>query len=97
MKLVITKSTSKGKKYTAVFHEGSGTRKTIHFGSATSQTFVEGASQQKREAYLARHKVNKRFDNDPMTAHTLSKDILWGESKSITENIRNFKRKFNLE
>ncbi len=95
MKLVITKSKLKDKKYTAVFHCCSGKKKTIHFGQEGSQTFVEGASEQKREAYLKRHKVNEDW-NDPMTAGALARWLLWNE-RSIQENIKNFKKKFGLE
>jgi hypothetical protein len=36
-----------------------GKKRSIHFGSNVSKTFVEGASMQKRNNYLNRHSVNE--------------------------------------
>ena len=97
MKLVIKKSTAKGKKYTATFvSQETGKTKVVHFGSDVSQTYVEGASKEKRRAYLARHAVNSRLDNTPTSPHSLSLHLLWGESTSLAENLKAFKRKFSL-
>lgn len=90
------------KKMTAVFCKckkkleckGSNT-KTVHFGQKGSETYTEGASKQKRDAYLARHKVNESWD-EPTTAGSLSSNILWGATTSLTKNIAAFKKKFNL-
>ena len=96
MKLVIKKSATKGKKYTATFVSPDGKTKVVHFGSDVSQTYVEGASKEKRRAYLARHAVNSRLDNTPTSPHSLSLHLLWGESTSLAENLKAFKRKFSL-
>jgi len=95
MKLVITKSTSKGKKYTAVFHEGSGTRKTIHFGSSNHEDYTTHHDKERRQRYLGRHRKNENWAS-PMSAGSLSRWILWGDSTSIQENIKNFKKRFSL-
>jgi hypothetical protein len=56
--------------------------KTIHFGQKQSQTYIEGASEQKRNAYRARSSkiTNKKGEYTyliPFTNNYLSYHILW--------------------
>ena len=37
-------------------------KRTIHFGSKTSRTYVEGASKEDRLNYIKRHKVRENWD-----------------------------------
>jgi hypothetical protein len=87
----ITPSKKKDKRYKATFKDG----KTINFGSKGAKTYVDSATQQTKDAWLARHKVREHW-NDPKTAGSLARHILWGSSKSVKENIKTFKKKFNL-
>jgi len=95
MKLRITRSSAQGKKYTAVFHDNE-TRKTIHFGSANHEDYTTHHDKERRQRYLNRHRKNENWAS-PMSAGSLSRWILWGESTSIQQNIRKFKLKFNLQ
>lgn len=70
-------------------------RTKIHFGAKNSSTYVDHHDEKKRAAYIARHKVNEDF-NKPMTAGSLAKNLLWGASTSLRENIKTFKKRFNL-
>ena len=101
MKLISIKpSTVSGKKLTAKFcacKTGNNScpdkdKVTIHFGSATSTTYAEGASDEKRDAYIARHKVNENWDK--INAGSLSRYVLWSH-KSLKEGIAEFKRRFH--
>ena len=95
MKLVkIVPSTRQDKRMMAVFKDGEKER-TTHFGFRGGSTYIDNKSQQKRAAYIARHRVNENF-NDPDSAGALARWILWGRSTSLRENIKAFKRKFNL-
>lgn len=76
------------KKLIAVFDDG----KHISFGSKTSNTFAEGASDQKRAAYIKRHRVNEDFSK--IGPASLSRYILW-EKPSISAGVAEFKRRFN--
>jgi hypothetical protein len=67
--------------------------KTIHFGSAKSTTFVEGATDKKKENYLKRHAV--REDWTKVNAGSLSRFILW-DSNNIETNIKKYIKKFKL-
>ena len=96
MKIVIKKSSKKGKRLMATF-DG---KKTVHFGVEKPKigTYIDTGDKTLRKNYIARHEVReKKFYNDPMRAATLSRFILWGESDSLKRNIELYKKKFNLQ
>tara|TARA_R100001129_G_scaffold32781_2_gene22049 strand:+ start:2521 stop:2814 length:294 start_codon:yes stop_codon:yes gene_type:complete len=97
MKLLrIGKSTRAGKKMMAVF-EKDGKTKTIHFGATGYYDYTTtpvGEREKKKEAYIARHKVNENF-NDPDTAGSLARWILWNKP-TIKASIRDYKKKFGF-
>lgn len=70
-------------------------KKEVYFGASGYQDYTLGASDGDRLAYIARHRVNENWD-DPMTAGALSRYILWGANRDIKENIKAFKKKFNV-
>lgn len=69
--------------------------KTVHFGSEGSKTYLDHGDKKKREAYLARHKVNENW-TDPYSAGALSRFLLWGDSTSLEANHQAFMRKFGV-
>ena len=83
----IEPSNRKGKKYTAILSDG----KQIHFGLAGSNTYVDGASTQMRNAYLARHLANKTeqqlIQNLVLSPALLSAYILWN-TPDIDNNVK---------
>jgi hypothetical protein len=87
MKLVSVKQTPAGskKKLIAIFDDG----KVLQFGSKGSQTYAEGAPEQKKNAYLLRHKVNEDWSSH--TPAALSRWVLWS-AKSISEGIKNYNK-----
>jgi hypothetical protein len=93
MKVTITPSKLKGKKYTAYFEDDK-THKTIHFGAAGMSDYTLNKDPARRQRYLDRHRANEDW-NTPYTAGSLSRWILW-ETPSLTQNIALFKRRFNL-
>jgi len=102
MKLVsITPSSAKDKRYVAKFCLCSGKskccekdKKTINFGMKGGSTFIDHGDEKKKDAYIARHKVNENF-NDPLTAGALSRWVLWNKT-TLQASIADFKKKFNL-
>ena len=68
--------------------------KVVHFGSKGSSTFIDHKDEKKKEAYLARHKVNENW-NEPTSAGALSRWLLWNK-KSLSASISDFKKKFGL-
>jgi len=93
MKLTIKPSKNKLKKYDAVF-EGEGVHKTIPFGAKGYDDFTKTKNEDQKNLYIKRHTARENF-NDPMTAGSLSRWILWNKP-SLQESIKDFKRKFNI-
>tara|TARA_R110001592_G_scaffold147666_4_gene372152 strand:- start:1144 stop:1455 length:312 start_codon:yes stop_codon:yes gene_type:complete len=98
----VVKSDAKGKKYTAIFCLCKGAscckdsdKKKIHFGSEGMDDYTITKDKEQRDRYRARTKsvYNKA---QPVSASRLSGDILWGDSTSLQQNIKNYKKKYNL-
>ncbi len=67
--------------------------KKIHFGSPNGYTYVDGATEKTKENFLKRHsKLNE--DWTKINAGSLSRFILWGDSKNIETNITNYFKMF---
>jgi hypothetical protein len=90
----ITKSTRKGKRFLATFKDGT----KIHFGQDGATTYIDGASEAKREAYIARHGGGGRESwTNARTSGALARWLLWGPNKQLDANIRFFKLMFRLD
>lgn len=87
----VTASDRAEKRFKATFKDGT----TTHFGLKNPKegTFIDHGSKAKRSAYLARHNPNEHWAQ-PKTAGSLARHLLWGESKSLKENIAAFNRRF---
>ena len=70
-------------------------KRTIHFGSKTSITYVEGASKEDRLNYIKRHKVRENWNE--INAGSLSRFLLWGDSIDLHKNLKKHLKRFNLE
>jgi len=69
-------------------------KKKVHFGYKGGSTYIDHKDDKKKDAYIARHKVNENW-NDPTTAGALARYILWNK-KTLSESIADFKKRFNL-
>ena len=70
------------KRLKAVYKFKDGRTKTITFGQKNSKgTFADGSSEQKKDAYIARHKVRENW-NDKFSAGFLSRFVLWSEKSN---------------
>ena len=95
LKLVrIVKSPRPQKKWMAVFDKD-GRTITTHFGAAGYASYEKHKDKKRRSRYLQRHRARENW-NDPTSAGSLSRYILWGDSTSLKTNIASFKRKFRL-
>lgn len=88
VKMKLEASTRLDKRYVAVFKDGT----RVHFGQRGAHTYLDGASDEKRRAYIARHKVNEDW-TDPKKAGTLARYILW-EHRSLSRALTAFKERF---
>lgn len=100
MKLISIKpSTNNDKKLMATF-EINGRQRTTHFGAKGMMDYTKYYKQnkelakQKKDSYIARHKVNENW-NDPTSAGSLAKNILWN-LPTIEASIKDFKKRFGL-
>lgn len=93
--LKIGKSTREDKKMMAVFEMDDGGKKTTHFGAKGMDDYTITKDKEQRDRYHERHQKDLET-KDPTRAGFLSYYILWGDSTSKRENIKNYKKKFNL-
>lgn len=78
-------------KWVAVFADG----KRVPFGAVGYKDYTQHHDKLRRANYLSRHRSSESW-NDPKTAGSLSRWILWGDSTSLEANLRAFKRRFSL-
>jgi len=69
-------------------------KRTLHFGSDVGSTYIDVGDKVKRENYIKRHQVNE--DWDAVNAGSLSRYILWGDSKNINKNLLSYLERFNI-
>jgi len=94
MKIVsYEKSNRKDKKYKVTLDDG----KSYHFGLKDSVTYIEGATKEKRDAFLARHINNplekKLIENLIPSPALFSVYLLWN-TNSIDKNVQILNRKW---
>ena len=87
--MIVVKSNRKGKRF-MVEIKG----KTIHFGSDVGDTYIDHKDKNKRDKYIARHKV--REDWTKINAGSLSRYLLWGQHTNLQDNIKDYKKRFNI-
>lgn len=96
----VEKSHLEDKKWDAIFRDEKGEReKTVPFGAVgyIDYTMTRGDREDKirRELYRGRHKIDLAT-RDVTSPGYLSYFVLWGDSTSREENIRNYKKRFHL-
>jgi len=99
VKLVVSNSPKKEKRFKAVFTYDNGRTKTTHFGLKNPKkgTYIDHKDKEIRKNYRARHdKTEKKFHSDPTRASTLSRFVLWGEQTNLKDAVKSYKKKFNL-
>tara|TARA_R110000868_G_scaffold151474_1_gene375994 strand:- start:49 stop:342 length:294 start_codon:yes stop_codon:yes gene_type:complete len=96
VKVIIKKSDKSDKKYVAIFTRDNGRKKSTHFGASGMNDYTITGDKERRRLYRNRHKKDLNT-GDYMRAGYLSYYILWGDSKSIRQNINSYKNRFNLK
>ena len=96
MKLLSVKKSDKpNKKYVATFKKDDGKSKTTYFGAAGMDDYTLKKDKEARARYRARHEKDLKT-NDSTRAGYLSYFLLWGESTSLSQNIKAYKKRFKL-
>tara|TARA_R110002012_G_C11492272_1_gene596312 strand:- start:239 stop:556 length:318 start_codon:yes stop_codon:yes gene_type:complete len=89
-------SDKKNKRYVAKFENP---KRTTHFGMKPFKkgtTYLDGATDEKRNQYLARHKVDLAT-KDPTRAGFLSYYVIWGKSRSVKQNLKSYLSNFKIK
>jgi len=76
-------STRKDKRFSLTTPEG----KTLHFGSAGGETFIDHSNIRKKLNWVARHKTNPNWNNKNSPIY-YSRHLLWGEWDDLAKNIK---------
>ena len=72
---ILKKSEKKGKRFVIIMQD----RGHRHdFGSDVGKTFIDGRTEKEKEAWIARHRVNKNWDNKHSSIY-YSRMLLWTE------------------
>lgn len=96
-RLKIVLSTSRRHKYDAIFTQKDKKKTTkISFGDNRYEDYTQHHDKKRRELYISRHRKNEHWNNS-MSAGSLSRYILWGDSTNLNTNIRQFKKRFGYD
>lgn len=90
----IRKSSRKGKKYVARFQYPSGRKKTTHFGGRGYSDYTIHKDKNRKQLYLNRHRKRENW-NDPTTAGSLSRYLLWNKP-TLNSSFEDYKKRFGL-
>lgn len=92
----IQPSTTKEKKYMAIFYDKDKNKiKTTHFGAKGYEDLTIHKDLDRKKRYINRHRKRENW-NDPMSAGALSRYILW-QYPSFKKSVKYYKNKFNLK
>lgn len=91
----IKKSHRKDKKFDAVFETPQGRTKVTPFGAAGMSDYTKHKNKTRKQRYLNRHSGMGEHWNDPTTAGSLSRFVLWNK-KTLKASIADYKRRFHL-
>jgi hypothetical protein len=83
-------------KYVATFlNNETNRKKTVKFGGYGYDdytTFDKSIREERKERYIKRHAKDNL--NDALSAGSLSMYLLWGETPSIEDNLKNYLKRF---
>ena len=82
---ILRKSNRKGKRFEIIMHDHS-----HHFGSATGKTFIDGRSEKEKEAWIARHRMDKNYDSKHSGIYH-SRMLLWNKP-TLKEAVRAYEK-----
>ena len=84
------------KKYKMVFYDTARKKlKSISFGAVGYEDFTITGDIQQKMNYISRHQAREDF-NDPMTAGSLSRWILWDKT-SVSASYKSYRSRFGFE
>lgn len=91
----IERTKSNQKAFKATFKKPDGKTKTVRFGTPSNFVLNKDKTEKDKVNYKKRHSKNENW-SDPMSAGSLSRHLLWGDSRELKTNISAFKNKFKI-
>ena len=88
---LLKKSNRKGKRFVIIMQD-----MKHHFGSDVGKTYIDHNDLKKKEAWISRHRVNVNWNNQHSGIY-FSRYLLWGDSKSLKNNIKLLEKKLNVK
>ena len=85
---ILKKSDKKGKRFVIIMPSKNHQH---HFGSDVGKTFIDGRTEKEKENWIARHRVNKNWDNKHSSIY-YSRMLLWTEP-TLKEAIKKLQKK----
>ena len=86
--------TQKHKKFSVVFPDG----KRTNFGDNRYKDYTQHGDKKRRASYISRHRARENHTKSGIrTAGWWSRYLLWGDSPSISGNIRNIEKRFGVK
>ena len=88
------------KRFLAVFRSSKGQIEKVHFSMKREKglpmTYIDGASQKKRDAYRARHQKALKSSGRTSPAH-LAYHVTWGEAPDLERNLKSYLARFKIK
>jgi len=89
---ILKKSEKKGKRFVIIMQD----RGHRHdFGSDVGKTFIDGRTEKEKQNWMARHRVNKNWDNKHSSMY-YSRMLLWTEP-TLKEAIKKLEKKNKIK
>ena len=92
MKLILSKSPQKNKKWRIVFPD----LKAVHFGHSAYEDYTMHKDETRKKSYVSRHKSSENWNKAGIrTAGFWSKHLLWNKP-TLRESIQDIERRYNV-
>ena len=96
-KIILEKSDKKNKRFkVSMFNFDNMKDHSHHFGAKDGKTYIDSRTDKERKAWYARHQSDKGFNNIHSGIY-YSKNLLWGDNKSLKKNIKDLEKKLNVK
>jgi len=96
-KIILEKSNKKDKRFKVSMFNFDNMKDHEHsFGAKDGKTYIDSRTDKEKKAWIARHQTNRNFNNIHSGIY-YSKNLLWGDNKSLKKNIKNLEKKLNVK
>ena len=96
-KIILEKSNKKDKRFKVTMKNFPNMEDhSHHFGSNGRKSYIDSRTDQEKKNWFSRHKDDKGFNNIHSGIY-YSKNLLWGDNKSLKKNIKDLEKKLNAK